>query len=75
MTDSFFSGLLTAIYRRHGDVSLLHADPIRHLYELYVEAHRQTENDSSLVSEANAACVGIEQGAYSAKVGISNKVT
>ncbi len=55
-------GKLIVAYKRWGDESLLKADPVNYLYELYVLFHREVEKDPSLDDDARFWFRKLEEG-------------
>jgi arginyl-tRNA synthetase len=55
-------GKLIVAYLKWGDDSRLEAEPIKYLYELYVQFHREAEAESALDEEARAWFKKLEDG-------------
>ena len=55
-------GLLAVGFARHGNEEALQADPIKHLYEVYVKINRDAEADPSIHDEARAYFKKMEEG-------------
>ncbi len=55
-------GKLIVAYKRWGDESLLEADPVNYLYELYVQFHREVEKDPSMDDDARFWFRKLEEG-------------
>lgn len=60
------AGLLAVGYNRFGDEQKLLADPIKHLYDVYVAVNRQAEEEPSIHDEARAYFKKMEDGDESA---------
>lgn len=55
-------GKLIAAFRRWGDEGALGADPIGHLYDLYVRFHQQAQDDPALEDEGRSWFKKLEDG-------------
>ncbi|KAI7850352.1 hypothetical protein BDC45DRAFT_518620 [Circinella umbellata] len=55
-------GLLAVGFARHGNEEALEADPIKHLYEVYVKINRDAEADPTIHDEARAYFKKMEEG-------------
>lgn len=55
-------GKLMAAFELWGDEAKLDADPIQHLYELYVQFHKDAESDPSLIEQGRAWFKRLEEG-------------
>lgn len=55
-------GLLGVGYQRFGDRDALAADPIRHLFEVYVATNAEVENDRTLDDKARQFFAALEAG-------------
>ncbi|KAI9190122.1 arginyl-tRNA synthetase [Blastocladiella emersonii ATCC 22665] len=55
-------GLLAVGFARHGDETKLKADPIRHLFDVYVQINKDAEADSAVHDEARAYFKKMEDG-------------
>ncbi|ORZ29794.1 arginyl-tRNA synthetase [Catenaria anguillulae PL171] len=55
-------GLLAVGFARHGDEDKLKADPIRHLFDVYVQINKDAEADPAVHDEARAYFKKMEDG-------------
>jgi arginyl-tRNA synthetase len=55
-------GKLMSAYERWGDAAALDADPIQHLYDLYVRFHKEVETNAALDDEGRAWFKRLEDG-------------
>ncbi|SAL95703.1 hypothetical protein [Absidia glauca] len=55
-------GLLAIGFSRHGDESKLQQDPIKHLYDVYVQINRDAEEEPTIHDEARAYFKKMEDG-------------
>lgn len=55
-------GKLMSAFERWGDEDALNADPIGHLYDLYVRFHKEAEENAALLDEGRAWFRKLEQG-------------
>ncbi len=60
-------GKMIAAYLRWGEEASLSADPIRHLYDLYVRFHSEAETDQALEDEGRAWFKKLEDGDETAR--------
>ncbi|ORY95022.1 arginyl-tRNA synthetase [Syncephalastrum racemosum] len=59
-------GLLAVGYERYGDEAKLLADPIHHLYDVYVRINKDASEDAAIDAAANAYFKRMEEGDESA---------
>ncbi|KAI9327123.1 hypothetical protein DFJ73DRAFT_791088 [Zopfochytrium polystomum] len=57
-------GLLAIGFSRHGSEACLVADPIRHLYEVYVQINSEARTDETIHDEARAYFKKMEEGLW-----------
>ncbi|KAJ2725696.1 arginyl-tRNA synthetase [Coemansia sp. Benny D115] len=55
-------GLLAIGYARHGDEQKLVEDPIKHLYDVYVQVNKDAESDPTIHDQARAYFKRMEEG-------------
>ena len=54
--------LLAVAFERYGSKELLNAEPLKHLYDLYVKVSNQVKDDKSLQDEAQVLFAKMEKG-------------